>query len=447
MRYYKADSDITYKITGKIKGKNILVISVWNSDKSEVIQTVLTNNDNTSFTSVDETVTVSANNYLCVSDYNNLIYVNSYDGLIKELDETIDKVEKLEDVSSDIVTDVLGNTINADSTVNNSFIRTDESIVSGYSDFAIYYYSVNATSKINVSGAIKGNSIIVVSIWNSSKETIKEKLYISSQNVSPKEYSVDLELKSTEVLAVTQYKSNLATVTVLGNIDTRLIELENFDQPELIPPNGSASGETQTTPDFATLSGKTWNAVGDSITHGDYYRSGVGTRLGLTVVEKGVSSCTLAINNTYLQNQSIVERVCGLNGNTAIADADIWTIFGGVNDVLYETPLGSIETTDKTTIYGALKAICENIRGRSNNPKLFLLTPAQSNRDNTVMQEIVKAIKIVGKMYACPVIDVYNESGICHTNIANVLADGVHPNTVGSAMLVSTIASGIERNC
>ena len=363
-------------------------------------------------------------------------------------------ISNIKTVLFDISKELNGETLIADEAVYNSYIDTSGEIHSGYNDYAIYYYSVSEKSFVNVAGTIKGYSIAVVSVWDSTKTTMKRIAYTSTQNTSPLAYDVYVEVNTDEVLAVTQYVSSLADVMIPGTFDvdvekleTEIEELDNFNQPNFIPPNGSKSDIPQTTPDFTTLIGKTWNAVGDSITAGDYYRSGVGNRLGVTVVGKGVASCTIAINNTYLQSQSIVERVCGLNGNTAIPDADIWTIMGGLNDVLYDSPIGDIESTDNATVYGALKAICTNIRSRSNNPKLILMTPTQSNRDNKKMRDIVKAIKEVAKLYACPVIDTYNESGICHTNLANVLADSVHPNSIGSAMLVSAIASGIQRNC
>jgi hypothetical protein len=125
--------------------------------------------------------------------------------------------------------------------------------------------------------------------------------------------------------------------------------------------------------------GKKWNSVGDSVTAFNKYQPAVISSIpGLIYTNYGVSSTTVAINNTYITGMSFAERV------PQMADADLWTILGGYNDWYYNTPLGTISdspSTSKNTFYGGLKACVENILGRSNNPKLLLCTPLQSTRN------------------------------------------------------------------
>lgn len=206
------------------------------------------------------------------------------------------------------------------------------------------------------------------------------------------------------------------------------------------------------------LSAVKWNAVGDSITHQGLYMNYVRNACGISVVNCGLSSSTIAINNTYLQNQSIVERVCGLNGNTAYNDADVWTIMGGLNDVLYKSRLGELANTgstfDNTTVYGALQSICEYIMGLRQRPRLILMTPTQSVRDTwsketygITIAEIRKAIMDVGEYYAVPVVDVWALSGINHYNMQKdtnpTTGDGVHPNSTGAAMLAQPVTKAL----
>ena len=201
----------------------------------------------------------------------------------------------------------------------------------------------------------------------------------------------------------------------------------------------------QTRDDMSSLSGKTWNAVGDSITAQGLYISPVEAELSVDATNCGVTSSTIAVNNTYLTASSMVEKVCGLNGNTAYADADIWTIMGGLNDQLYNSPLGDKYSTDTSTVYGALKAICDNIRKRENNPLLILITPTQSTRNGDYMLKLRQAIIDVGMMYACPVIDAYSQAGVNPSNLNNLTSDGVHINSAGASFLYPLIVSAFEQ--
>lgn len=197
--------------------------------------------------------------------------------------------------------------------------------------------------------------------------------------------------------------------------------------------------------------GEEWNAVGDSITEQGLYLPLVANELGLIVHNKGLSSSTMAINNSYLQNKSVVERVTGMNGNTAVANADLWTVFAGVNDWLYETPLGTMASTDQTTFYGALKAVVENVLQRPNYPKLILFTPLQSNRNGAnnvgvTMQAYRQAIKDVGDYYSVPVLDLYGIGGFNPINLSRVAPDGVHPNDTGTNLYYPKIVNIIKAN-
>ena len=204
--------------------------------------------------------------------------------------------------------------------------------------------------------------------------------------------------------------------------------------------------------DYSTL---TWNAIGDSITQNGYYMAEVNSILGLPYTNGGVASTTLAINDTYLTGQSIVERV--LAGT--YTDKDVWTVMGGLNDCLYKSTLGQLvptgSTFDKTTVYGALQAICEYILNLRAHPRLVLITPTQSVRDTwsaetypTTMAQIRKAVIDVGEYYSVPVFDAWAESGVCAYNLQKqtnpTTSDGVHLNTLGADILGEKLALVIK---
>lgn len=202
------------------------------------------------------------------------------------------------------------------------------------------------------------------------------------------------------------------------------------------------------------LSQITWNAVGDSITHSGRYLNYIKKTLGISCTNLGVASSTIAVNtsNTDLQNGSFAERVLGLNGNAGYDDADIWTVYGGVNDVIYGSPLGALaaagSTFDNTTVYGALQAIVENILGRRERPRLLLITPTHSKHDTAdnggaTAAQVVQAFEDVGEYYGVPVVNMFKLGGL--NAFINQHAthpatfDGLHPNPVGGAMIAAPI--------
>jgi lysophospholipase L1-like esterase len=194
--------------------------------------------------------------------------------------------------------------------------------------------------------------------------------------------------------------------------------------------------------------GKFWNVVGDSITQTGYYIPFVSAYFDLNYDNFGLASSTIAINNTYLQNKSVVERVLGENGNDPYENADLWTIFAGTNDWNYETPLGTIQSTLKSTFYGALKAIAEDLLSRENNPVILFITPLQSNRtgvnaDGVYMIEYRNAIIDVCQSYSIPYIDLYSVGGINAVNLNTYTSDGLHPTMAGTAVFYPRIIDAI----
>lgn len=199
---------------------------------------------------------------------------------------------------------------------------------------------------------------------------------------------------------------------------------------------------------------KTWNVIGDSITAQGRYITSVKRLLPIQSVNGGLASSTIAINDTYMTGQSIVERVT----SGQYSAADVWTVMGGLNDAYLNSPLGALaaigSTYDKTTVYGALQAIVEYIM-QTERPRLVLLTPAHSIRDlydtsqhPTTMAAIRQAIIDVGALYGVPVCDVWAESGINLYNAQRATypttSDGVHWTDLGAEMAAPVIARKLK---
>lgn len=314
-------------------------------------------------------------------------------------------------------------------------------------DFKVALYVVNPKKKYRALASMKGgNNVALICLSDSTVTNYKVLATGTPSDFS----SYDIEIFTDEYpyIAMSTLVNTYGTLELYESIEDIAIDDVNY-QLSFVPKEDAAT-ETNTVVDLTNLTGKDWNAVGDSLTNRMVYVNKVCTRLGLTGHNCGLSASTIAINNRYLTDSSMVERVLGLNGNTPYAQADLWTILGGFNDVNYDTPIGDITSTDMATVYGALKAICNYIRRESNNPKLLLITPTHSFLDQTKpkqMQAVVKAIKEVGELYAAPVIDLYNNSGITYCNLLNVTEDRLHWNAIGDVMVYPLIANGIKNCC
>lgn len=165
-------------------------------------------------------------------------------------------------------------------------------------------------------------------------------------------------------------------------------------------------------------------------------------------------------------------RHCNIDKLTAenIGDADIVTIFQGVNDWSQTTAdyysLGTPDSTDTKTIYGAMKMWCERIEELRALPKykyteFYFITPVITSYNRSVTEErywdqskesmhgytlrdICNAIIEVAEAYGVGVIDLNLISGIYHvdastSNVATMYNDGIHPLPAGHALMAKAI--------
>ena len=218
--------------------------------------------------------------------------------------------------------------------------------------------------------------------------------------------------------------------------------------------------------DLSTYNGKKLVCIGDSVTAGvgatTNYVSRLGTALGLTVVNSGVSGTVLCTGG---------HRTCNIGKLTEsnLGNADYVTILMGINDWdqardgYYD--LGDINTTDTTTIYGAVKMWCDRIMELKQtdalkDTKFYFMTPLITSWNNSVgsrswdqnkvnihgykLRDLCEAIINVCDMYQIPVIDLNLHSGIYYNsaedqNATQVGGDGIHPNDAGHELITNAI--------
>ena len=188
--------------------------------------------------------------------------------------------------------------------------------------------------------------------------------------------------------------------------------------------------------DFSTL---TYAALGDSITYGfdstngglqmaNPYPNLVGELLGLKAVYNyGISGSTLTTIESF--RTPMPDRYSDMTDY-----ADIVSVMGGINDyILGYAYLGDIDSTDTTTIYGALNVLASGLKAKYPDSYIFFMTPFKWAGDPGVcakgysLADVVTAIKKVCSKYGIDVLDIYSE-GKYELEMYLPTNDGVHPS-------------------
>lgn len=205
------------------------------------------------------------------------------------------------------------------------------------------------------------------------------------------------------------------------------------------------------------LNNKSWLTLGDSITALTFrstinYHDYISERTGITVTNEGISG--IGYVNKYDVNKNICDLIDELTGEE---DYDYITIFAGTNDRNFT--LGDMNSTDKTTIYGAIKYCVTELINKFPNKKIGLLTPLPRSSnygtdENDKLYQITKAIIEIGNYYSIPVLNQYINSGLRPWNETNnetyfscpqaPNGDGLHPNELGHLWISYPIQHFLE---
>lgn len=210
--------------------------------------------------------------------------------------------------------------------------------------------------------------------------------------------------------------------------------------------------------------------LGDSITSGGTTSNGkqafsyvdyLKDYLGAEITNKGLSGSVITEGNVENQTQSFVSRSNQIQGQ------DFVTIFGGINDFWFNSPLGSMEDSSDNvqSFYGALKFLVENLSKKNPIAHFLFVTPLKEckegaphtyednnklvlhkNRAGFTEEDYVNAIKEVAAYYSVPVLDLFNSSNMNPyiESQRQYFADDLHPNQLGAQRLALLISQVIN---
>ena len=197
-----------------------------------------------------------------------------------------------------------------------------------------------------------------------------------------------------------------------------------------------------------SLNELTYCSIGDSITKEGKYQRVICQMCGFiettNVSESGIETCQLA-NKIK-------------DGTYTLPNADIYTIFIGINDFRHSIPVGTVSGQGDTldNFANGLKEIVRQCHHAMNPDKgrIIIVLPYKNNDTpnfNTVNGQGVKlnayinVAKEIAEYYSIPVVDLYSHSGFNTMSFDDFLVDDLHPSWEGYKRIGTMIAKEIQR--
>jgi lysophospholipase L1-like esterase len=228
-----------------------------------------------------------------------------------------------------------------------------------------------------------------------------------------------------------------------------------------------STSQSSTTSKWA---GKTWNAIGDSITEVNFrtsknYHAYIAEKIGCTVNNYGVGGTGWFTPSSSGGTNQIFNRISSMS-----ASADLITVFAGTNDwynIGKTLVLGTLGDTDQNaSLYGAVDYTIKQLIAKYPTQTIAVFTPIPRSNSygntganattNYYLRDVADAIIAVCKAYSIPCLDLFrNSSPLAPWNTTNKATyfvpdsgsidvpngDGLHPNHLGHSILADKILS------
>lgn len=186
--------------------------------------------------------------------------------------------------------------------------------------------------------------------------------------------------------------------------------------------------------DGSPLEGMNICYLGSSVTYGasslqESFVEFIAKRNGTTYVKEAVSGTTLV--TTGAGDGSYVSRMKQLDKNIKF---DLFVCQLSTNDASQNKPIGSIDSTDTTTVCGAINTIIEYVKTTWNCPVVFYTNAYYESDSYAAM---VAAVKKIATIKGIGVIDLYTDEAfndITSEQRTLYMADKIHPTKAGYLM-------------
>ena len=329
--------------------------------------------------------------------------------------------------TEDIYIRVAGNTNEAVKNYNHYYVsKFDKDIIIDENNFLKYSY-VNLDSPVYGDGGLSINSSSRVGYIHSTNLFIPKGFTIEFysagdiSNWALSEWSYDyarvrsLILGNNEIEHI-QYTSDKNQFVRLSGMTTPIAG--NFN--DIIPVDKFKGFKIYYKPlhydKNNILYGKKLTVMGDSLIYGNRLGNGatwvtnVGINNNMVYTNLGDNGNPVAV----VENSGEVAMVDRID--TIPTDTEYFVLLGGANDKRLNVPIGEINSTDKTTFYGALNTIIAGVRDRCPKAKILLLTTynrfASKNSYNLGDIDYAEAMIQAGRNNLVPVFDNFHNSGV-----------------------------------
>lgn len=212
------------------------------------------------------------------------------------------------------------------------------------------------------------------------------------------------------------------------------------------------------------IKGKRFAVLGDSISSVNYtlpvWWQLIAEKYGCEFVNYGVSSTRIAVSDA--NTQSFVERYTAMDDTV-----DGVIVVGGTNDCWY-TPIGEFNSTDNTTLNGALNEMLPGLLNKYPGKPVMFFAPIQredyTESDYPVTVADLKALDvttIIGRdrinlaimvkcrQYGVPCVDLYAACGINGNDASSVYFrtdDSLHPSALGMQRIAGVVAAEMVKH-
>ena len=199
-------------------------------------------------------------------------------------------------------------------------------------------------------------------------------------------------------------------------------------------------------PTNSTLKGKTWVAMGDSITASSVsYANQLANRHGANLVKHardGARVHRYTAESTWLVLAEEYQNIT--------VTPDIITIAGGTNDPMDVGQVGTFDDRTVNTLYGALHVLLSGLRAKFTDAKIGYISPIPRDDMRYIEGDMTsfayvrtKAIREVCAYYGVPVWIGAFEFGANPADNADFknkyMTDGLHPNQLGHAWYANRV--------
>ena len=198
--------------------------------------------------------------------------------------------------------------------------------------------------------------------------------------------------------------------------------------------------------------GKINIAFGDSITYGSGYHQTLGGIFDS--IASGICYNGWTITGHIVNNLNKLADAETTNN----AEIGLITMLAGVNDFNTSKPIGTIESTNQSEVYGALHKICSHVINNYPDATFIIATPLHCNLGKftnpnskndleLTLLDYCEAIKNICVYYNIPCFDLHSVSGyIPHIewNKTKYTSDGLHPNENGKHLITKLWADFID---